>query len=322
MADGSFRTIDRDHELWWAIQGAGHNFGIVTSITSKIYDVERPNWAYQSFIFTGDKVEGLYNNINEQLLKNGTQSVDIINYSFFFNNPAIDPENVSLDVPFEGLLENTNCIQPVIAFYILQEGVDKVDDIHTAPFTALGPSTVGGEAGDYRDIPRWTGNGNDGPVCQKLGFANIRFPIDLQIYDVVAQRQVYDLFASSMKETPALNNSLFLFEGYSLQGVKAIPHENTAYPFRQSNLLVAPLIIYKEEDSELDRKAENLGVMLRNILHEASGQTELHTYVNYAFGNERVWNWYGYEKWRQDRLFALKNKYDPDRKFSFYAPIA
>ena len=58
-ADGKLRKVDENHELWWAMRGAGHNFGIVTSITSKVYDVVRPKWAYASFVFTGDKVEGL-----------------------------------------------------------------------------------------------------------------------------------------------------------------------------------------------------------------------------------------------------------------------
>jgi hypothetical protein len=95
LADGSINTIDRTSDLWWAMQGAGHNFGIVTSVTSKIYDVVHTNWAYQSFIFTSKDVEGLYGGINEHLLKNGTQPVDIVEYSFFFNSPDIDPNNVS-----------------------------------------------------------------------------------------------------------------------------------------------------------------------------------------------------------------------------------
>jgi FAD/FMN-containing dehydrogenase len=94
-ADGGLRTIDKNSDIWWAMQGAGHNFGIVTSVTSKIYDVKYPDWAYQSFIFTGDKVEELYTRINNVLLKNGTQPVDVMNYSFFFNNAEVDPENVS-----------------------------------------------------------------------------------------------------------------------------------------------------------------------------------------------------------------------------------
>lgn len=95
LADGSLRTIDESSDLWWAMQGAGHNFGIVTSVTSKVYDIVTRDWAYESFIFTSDKVEALYDNINKHLLKDGSQPVDILHYSFFFNNPEIDPSNVS-----------------------------------------------------------------------------------------------------------------------------------------------------------------------------------------------------------------------------------
>ena len=115
---------------------------------------------------------------------------------------------------------------------------------------------------------------------------------------------------------------MFLFEGYSVQGVKAIPSESSAYPFRKDNLLVSPLITYLPAGPELDTTATNLGKDLRRILYEGSQRKELHTYVNYAFGDEIKENWYGYEEWRQDRLSVLKRKYDPEGKFSFYAPIA
>lgn len=41
-----------------------------------------------------------------------------------------------------------------------------------------------------------------------------------------------------------------------------------------------------------------------------------------AYGDEGTKSWFGYDSWRQDRLKALKKKYDPKGMFSFYAPIA
>lgn len=49
--------------------------------------------------------------------------------------------------------------------------------------------------------------------------------------------------------------------------------------------------------------------------------TELHTYVNYAHGDETLQELYGYEAWRQSRLKSLKTKYDPNGKFNFNEPI-
>ncbi|RYO82162.1 hypothetical protein DL764_009647 [Monosporascus ibericus] len=92
MADGNLHTIDECSDLWWAIQGAGHNFGIVTSVTSKIYDIEHRTWSYTAFTFTGDKIEQIYQAANDHL--NGTQPMDVTNYSFFINLPSIDPNGI------------------------------------------------------------------------------------------------------------------------------------------------------------------------------------------------------------------------------------
>ena len=303
-ANGDVQTVSAtsNNDLWWALQGAGHNFGIVTEMTSKIYDVQNGGtWSYASYIYTADKVEALYTAINN-LSNNGTQDIGLINYSFFFRMAAIDPNN------------------PVIAFFILREGVSAVEDTYTAPFVALGPVVTDGGTGTYTDLPAWTGNANDSPPCQK-GNVNMRFPVDIQQYSPQGQRVAFDAFAKGTAETPAFNGSLFLFEGYSLQGVKAVPSDSTAFPHRADNLLVSPLVVYAPDPS-LDDKAVAFGESMRQIIYKASGQKELHAYVNYAFGDEQQKNWYGYESWRQSRLKTLKKKYDPKGKFSFYAPIA
>lgn len=45
--------------LFWALKGAGHNFGVVMSYEYKIYDRTLPHesWAVGTFAFTGDKLE-------------------------------------------------------------------------------------------------------------------------------------------------------------------------------------------------------------------------------------------------------------------------
>lgn len=94
-ADGNLKTIDAKSDLWWAMQGAGHNFGIVTSVTSKIYDVQYTNWAIETIIFSGSKVEALYNAANEVFIKNGMQNAKIHNWSYWQNDASLDSEKVS-----------------------------------------------------------------------------------------------------------------------------------------------------------------------------------------------------------------------------------
>ncbi|KAG6362865.1 hypothetical protein INS49_007960 [Diaporthe citri] len=301
QTDGTLTTIDNTSDLWWAMQGAGHNFGIVTSVTSKIYDIEYPDWAYKSYVFTGDKFADVYNNVN--VVMNGSQPVDVGNYAFLYNDP-------------------TTSDKPLLMFYILQEGVTTVSSQYTAPFDALEPTTTNAASGSYTDIPTWTAMSLDDIICQDAGTAGLRFPVDLEVYNVTALQNAYNLFATATQETPALNGSIFLFEGYTLQGVQSVPHESTAVSYRGDRLLVAPVLVFEPDGGALDTKAISVGQEIRDAIREGTGQDEFHAYVNYAFGTETNQEIYGYEQWRQDRLLALKDKYDPKRRFSFYAPIA
>jgi len=81
-------------DLFWAIRGAGHNFGIVTEFEYKIYDVPPDgSWAYTMLIFTGDKVEEIYEQVNA-LTKDENEVAELINFSFFAWDPARDLHKV------------------------------------------------------------------------------------------------------------------------------------------------------------------------------------------------------------------------------------
>ena len=63
----AIRVEPSNADLWWALRGAGPNFGIVTSATMKSYPVDRAeNGAWTgSLVFTEDKVEALVQAIND-----------------------------------------------------------------------------------------------------------------------------------------------------------------------------------------------------------------------------------------------------------------
>lgn len=215
-----------------------------------------------------------------------------------------------------------NLSKPVIIFYIIQEGVTTVDSAYTQPFHDIGPLSIQPASGTYTDLASWTGIANNQPPCQKGALANPRFPIYLQSYNVDAQTKAYNVFANAVRGTSAFNNSIFMFEGYSMEGVQAIPSGSSAFAFRSENILAAPLINYLPAGSTLDSQVANLGNQLRDILRDGTGMDDFRAYVNYAYGDESLQELYGCESWRQNRLKALKTKYDPTGKFSFYAPIA
>lgn len=207
-------------------------------------------------------------------------------------------------------------------FYIIQEGVKAVDLLYTRPFHDIGPVSVEPASGTYTDLAAWTAIAPNSPPCQKAGVANPRFAIYLET-DVAAQNKAYDVFASALHENADFSNSLFMFEGFSKQGVRAIPDQPSAFAYRGDNLLAAPLITYKPVGPDLDQKARALGERLRSIMQQGSGRKELHAYVNYAYGDEtKQQQSYGGDKCRQNKLSSLKKKFDTDNRFSFYASVA
>ena len=216
-------------------------------------------------------------------------------------------------------------LQPTIVFHVIQEGVTTVNPTHTQPFRVIGPFSTQSRSGTYRDLATWTGISSTSPPCLNMGagLANPRWPIYLPSYNSTAQRQLYNLFSSIVTgESSPFSHSLFMFEGYSMHGVKAVDRASSAYAFRtDDNLLIAPLLQY-QPTAALNAQADQLGKQLRQILLDGSVRKELHAYVNYAYGDETPRQWYGHEPWREDRLRALKQKYDPKGRFSFYGPVA
>lgn len=224
--------------------------------------------------------------------------------------------------------------------YIIQEGVKTVDPRYTKAFHDLGPLKATPQSGTYNDLAGWVGIANDSPPCQDFGLNNPRFPIYTKSYNTTAQKKAYEVYASAVGgANNPYTNSIFMFEDYASEGIRSRPADASAFAFRDAHILAAPLIIYAPSDKTEDAFVKKLGDNLREIIREGTGSKELHAYVNYcklstrvflvslltmftAYGDEGTKSWFGYESWRQDRLKALKKKYDPKSKFSFYAPIA
>lgn len=95
LADGSTITVsDSSHpDLFWALKGAGHNFGIVTRFTLKTYESPVQDWYFAQFAFTQDKLETFVTQVNK-MMNNGTQPKELMNYFLYAWNPAISTTEV------------------------------------------------------------------------------------------------------------------------------------------------------------------------------------------------------------------------------------
>jgi FAD/FMN-containing dehydrogenase len=97
LANGTAVTVnaDRNPDLFWAIRGAGHNFGIVTRAEIKIYD-RKPSldqWTVDVFYFTHDKMEEVVG-IANTWLESTNRPVRLDHYIMFYFDTKVDPVNV------------------------------------------------------------------------------------------------------------------------------------------------------------------------------------------------------------------------------------
>lgn len=98
LANGTAVTVSAESnpDLFWAIRGAGHNFGIVTEAKLRIYDREtaQDEWAASGFVYTRDKMEKVFALANGWL-ERPERPAGMVHYGLFALNPEVDAVNVS-----------------------------------------------------------------------------------------------------------------------------------------------------------------------------------------------------------------------------------
>ncbi|KAL5354319.1 hypothetical protein ACLOAV_000408 [Pseudogymnoascus australis] len=294
LADGRLVVVSEHskyRDLFWGLQGAGHNFGIVTEVKYKVYDVSEnggAEWTYANLIFTHDKLEAVFDLVNK-ITDNGNGDVSYIDFVWFQRIPEIDAT-----APSSASTCSTKAPSP--------------PPKNTSTFIQT----------DYTHISALTGNGNEGIACAHGAYYALRFPTGFASYNITTNRRLFDAFADLTSAQPGFNNSFFLFEDYSTRAVEAVDAASSAFPDRFNHHLISPVIIYF--DPSLSGEAVEAGKELRRIALEGKGGVG-NAYVNYAHGDEGVEGWYGREGWRIERLRGLKRRYDPENRVGYYAPI-
>jgi len=324
------------------LRGAGHNFGIVTEVKYKVYDVPKDDvWTHTSLIFAGTKLEALSRVFNELIDGGGNESpVELVLWApLLLRIEEVDPVNVSFRgfglVSKSGEYTDT-AGKPVIVIHMLLTGTRALNPL-IAPLTALEPLVSTAKDVLFTELSDAVGFGWKGIGCKKDVHSILRFPIGMRKFNPAAMREAYDHFAVVTNERLEFKRSFVVWEAYATQAVKAVAAESTAVADRGDNMLVSVIrpafeleytdiwvsgimIIY-QPDPTLDDIAAKFGNELRQIMLKGSGEKELHAYINYAHGDEKLEEIYGHEAWRLEKLRRLKREYDPEMRFRFYAPI-
>ncbi|WQF90178.1 Putative berberine/berberine, FAD-binding domain, PCMH-type, FAD-binding, type PCMH, subdomain 2 [Colletotrichum destructivum] len=305
LANGSaIRVNTTSHsDLFWAMRGAGHNFGIVTSYEMNIWPSGPKTWHFHNYVWRGEHLELVFDALNK-FHNNGSTPVNMaFNAGSFVMNTTITNE------------------EPIIMWSFAYRGPAEEAERHLAPFNAI--ESVFEVSGDvpYSKIPSVQGTGYSDPICQH-GSVHSTSTAGLQVYNLTAERLIYNGFKRRIAQDSDLAaGTVIIHEGYSTEGVDAVDPDSSAYPFRADHhLMLFDAAVPHGQTARLEA-AWAWAAEVRDQWNEGQPDRAVHAYVNYATGMETLEERYGHDGWRLERLRDLKVRYDPNNRFRYYNPI-
>ncbi|KAK8137631.1 CAZyme family AA7 [Apiospora sp. TS-2023a] len=302
LADGSNVQVNKNShsDLFWAMQGAGHNYGIVTSAESRIYPRKIDTWHYHNYVWSQDKLEVLFERLNA------------------FHKDGKTPPEMGVEFGSVAVDSSFNTTDPVLSWTFGYAGPAKDAERLLKPFNDIPAlSQVQGDV-PYPELPAKQGQPEGGPGCASS--LKVGSSASLRSWNITSERRVLTLFGETMHAYPALAaGAVVFYEGYATKTVQAVDHASTAYPHRDD--LHLAFSTFYIPSPELQAPAQKLADQIREIWFTSQPGHKPSVYANYATGVEPLGAMYGYEPWRMQRLLGLKAKYDPHNRFRFYNPL-
>ncbi|RAH42321.1 FAD-binding oxidoreductase [Aspergillus brunneoviolaceus CBS 621.78] len=292
-------------DLFWAMRGAGHNFGVAIESTLQTWPDQGGLHYNADMVFTDESLAGVLTVANRLIRK------------------GLDPA-VGLVI---GYLYNLELDKPVLMVNIVYAHDEEAGRKLVAQFSSTTTETERPISRVFLNETVLTfaelGSGDALPsVCRTDQYQNLYTASSPTTFDVDAMIEVYDSYGRFLREHPAANASILLFETTSRHRIDAFPDDHTAYPHRGrlgTNAIIQMTWKNDRISAAVDRWAKGARDSL--AAPAVSGDQRPHVYINYANADEPPAAVYSYDPIRQARLSALKRKYDPYGFFNAYHPI-
>ncbi|KAH6645461.1 FAD binding domain-containing protein [Truncatella angustata] len=304
--DGSIIDVSAtEHaDLFWAMRGAGHNFGIVLEYTFKTFPQQNDGQNYNGdMTFTTDSLEGVLSVVNDLIPdQDPGLAIDI----FITYNETTQTPGLLLNVVYHGTLEQGQAY--TARFATSQElGIER---------TWLNESTVA-----WENVPSAAARGAITHACTE-GLSYDVYTVNTKSFDIAQQRELFESYVEFVEANPLAVHSIFLYEIFSQRAVLAQNPASTAFGNRQYGNILMLLQGTYTDDSVASAWQEWADHWRSHLwAPEHSGYPVKSVYMNYARGDEPLQALYGYEPWREHRLRKLKAKYDPHGFFNHYNSV-
>ncbi|CAN8104151.1 unnamed protein product [Discula destructiva] len=311
LADGTVFLASRDShpELFWAIRGAGHNFGIAVEATFQVYAE-----AHGGVHYTWDL---------EYTLEQCDEVFTTLNHVH-----SIMPPDLAIFILWNR--QSKSGRKHIVLVNLVWSGVESEADPWIQKFEMIKPVAHSGKTRtSWSELPWTTYNGMNKllskPEIWTKAPHKMMGAVSVETFDLAITKA----FFTSVKEINEkwAGKGLFgaMFECLPHQKTRELPDDATAFPWRwgTNHFLMMTATPFNMDDraafeGHLDEwKTEFIRV---------SGYGRLQQYVNYGNTTSTMSDppeaLYGYEPWRLEKLRALKQRYDPDNVFRWYQPFA
>ncbi|KAJ4397512.1 FAD-linked oxidoreductase alt4 [Gnomoniopsis smithogilvyi] len=299
LADGTVVTTSQNAnpDLFWAIRGAGHNFGVAVEATYQVYpqahDGMHCTWDLE---YTMEQCDDVFTTINQV--------------------HAIMPPELAIFILWNR--QSKSGIKHLILINLVWSGAEEKADAWVQRFEALKPVGNSGKTRtSWGELPWTTYNGMNKLLSKPEIWSKAPYKmmgaVSVEKFDLPTVKA----FFTSVKEMNEkwAGKGLFgaMFECFSHQRTRELPDDATAFPWRwgTNHFLMMTATPFNMKDraafeGHLDEwKKEFIRV---------SGYGRLQQYVNYGNTTSTMQDppeaLYGYEPWRLEKLRALKKRPD------------
>ncbi|GAW16647.1 hypothetical protein ANO14919_060830 [Xylariales sp. No.14919] len=280
----------KNADLFWAIRGAGANFGIITSATYEIYNqTNQGNVVFGSFTFPAAANVSVWETLKS------------------FDGDALPPPlALTLSISYN---HTTN--QSTISTNVIYFGTEAAAQPYLDRFQALNHTTSSVRVITTPALYSALSTG----VCASGARINT-YTIGLKKTDVPTFQHVFASMVDFYETHPGYRGVL-LTQRYSSAKAQQVPESATAHPWRDVETYMLLYNIYADASMDSDVYAHSRTV--RSDLQATSGFADPHVYLNYDFGDEGVAATYGSSK--LPKLRRLKAQWDRHNLFGAGNPL-
>ncbi|KAI1448849.1 hypothetical protein F5Y02DRAFT_414852 [Annulohypoxylon stygium] len=282
-------------DLFWAIRGAGANFGIIISATYKLHRISDDD-DYDGHATTFD--------INIPLDMSATYFNTLVN-SYGSGLPAkVESQAI---VIYDPTTSGASLIANWVYFGPEAEARKAI-----APILGLGLTNVTTTVVPWSKLSATIFYGVDSSTCSKNRSVDM-YGVTMRAMSAPTYQAAVEKMTKLYADNAEARGSMLTFEFLPNEAALSVPDDATAYPWRDA---IAYLLISLNGMGEA---GEDFGRQMRSEFVATSGYPDLSVYVNYAHGDESPEQLFGSRK--LPKLTSLKKTWDPNDVFGFSNPL-